>query len=158
MGLSLFFGGIKIMRITQWGEYGVLISVYLADKQSQAENEVVGASEIAHAQGIALQYAQQILLRLRDGGIVESVRGPHGGYRLAKPAQEVSLLHILLAAEGDTFELMCQARPISPLRCLEANPCFLRDIWKNLKTTIDSYLSSLTLDKIVEQSSPALLP
>jgi Rrf2 family transcriptional regulator, iron-sulfur cluster assembly transcription factor len=137
------------MRITQWGEYGILISAYLAARQENGVAPVVGAAEIADAQEIALQYAQQILLRLRDGAIVESVRGPHGGYRLAKPLSEISLLDILLAAEGTSFEVICETKPLSLTSCKEHSPCFLQDVWLGLRVHVDEYLAKHTLAQVV---------
>ncbi len=142
------------MRITQWGEYGILISAYLAFKQHHEARLVIGAAEIAAAQEIALQYAQQILLRLRDGGIVKSVRGPHGGYSLAKPLEEISLLDVLVAAEGESLEVICSCRPLALDRCKEGHSCFLQDVWLGLKRSIDSYLESLSLAAVVRQLPP----
>ena len=139
------------MRITQWGEYGVLISVFIAKKGQEGGSPVVGAAEIANAQEIALQYAQQILLRLRDGGVVESIRGPHGGYRLARHASEISLRDILLAAEGNTFEVICETKPLGQRRCLSGCCCFLTGVWKGLREHVDSYLASCSLERLVAE-------
>jgi Rrf2 family transcriptional regulator, iron-sulfur cluster assembly transcription factor len=141
------------MRITQWGEYGILISAYLAAKQENETAPVVGAAEIADAQEIALQYAQQILLRLRDGAIVESVRGPHGGYRLAKPLTEISLLDILMAAEGASFEVICETKPLNLAKCKEHSPCFLQDIWMGLREHVNDYLAKRTLAEVVARKN-----
>lgn len=140
------------MRITQWGEYGVLISVFIAKKGHEGGRPIVGAAEIASAQEIALQYAQQILLRLRDGGVVESIRGPQGGYRLARHASEISLRDILLAAEGSTFEVICETKPLGQKkRCLNGCCCFLTEVWKGLREHVDSYLSSCSLERLVAE-------
>ena len=80
------------MKITKWGEYGILCCVYLAQNNG---NRAVGAGEISESQSIPLQYTHQILQRLRKGGIIESLRGPHGGYRLAKSAENTTLKDIL---------------------------------------------------------------
>src|SRR5690606_3493579 len=69
------------MRITQWGEFGVHCTVYIAERH-RAGAATVTAAEIADAQGIDPQYTQQILQRLRRKGLITSVRGPQGGYRL----------------------------------------------------------------------------
>lgn len=141
------------MRITQWGEYGVLIAIYIAWKGRNGDDPVVGAAEIASSQEIALQYAQQILLRLRDGGVVESVRGPHGGYRLAREAGDISLKDILLAAEGHTFEVICDSKPINSVRCPSGKACFLSPVWHGLREHVDDYLTDYSLDKLVERLS-----
>ncbi|NLF25682.1 MAG: Fe-S cluster assembly transcriptional regulator IscR, partial [Deltaproteobacteria bacterium] len=65
------------MRITKWGEYGILCCLYLARHGSEHS---VGALELSRERHIPLQYTQQILQRLRRGGVIESLRGPGGGY------------------------------------------------------------------------------
>ena len=104
------------MRITQWGEYGVHFAVFLARRSSEGV-PIVGAAEIAESQGVELQYAQQILQRLRKGEIIESVRGPQGGYRLKRSADTISLLDILIATEGESLQIFCDARPLDADTC-----------------------------------------
>lgn len=111
---------------------------------------MVNATEIAQDQGIAVQYAQQILLRLREGGIVESVRGPRGGYRLLREPNEVTLYDVLLAAEGGTFEVVCETKPLSLERCHAKASCNLRSVWYGLRAQVDSYLKSLTLKTLLD--------
>ncbi|MCB0359408.1 MAG: Rrf2 family transcriptional regulator [Bdellovibrionales bacterium] len=145
------------MRITQWGEYGILCSLSIAEAV-QNKRAPIGAAEIANAQGIALQYTQQILQRLRKGDIIASVRGPHGGYQLARPAEEITIAHILRAAEGDTFELICDTKPINPEACSADLPCCLRDLWQDLRRHIDSFLEARTLQDLLKQNTPDSIP
>ena len=140
------------MRITQWGEYGVHFSIFLAQREKDGAIPV-GASEIAADQGTAVEYAQQILQRLRRGHVVESIRGPLGGYKLSRPASEITLLDILVAAEGDSFELICESKPINPERCAEGHHCSLRPIWHDLRSHINSFLGSRTLHHLAFESS-----
>ncbi|MFN8388708.1 MAG: Rrf2 family transcriptional regulator [Bdellovibrionota bacterium] len=137
------------MRITQWGEYGVLFSAYIARCAANGA-KMVGAAEIASAQGVDLQYAQQILQRLRRGGIIDSVRGPAGGYHLCRNANELTLLDILVAAEGDTFEVICDTKPIGAERCMPGNECGLRTIWFDLRDHVNSFLMRYTLEDLAK--------
>lgn len=145
-----------MQRITQWGEYGVHICLYIA-RRHQEGMEIVGASEISEAQSLALNYTQQILVKLRSGGIVESERGPHGGYKLSKKASEISLKDILLSCEGETMDLICESKPIDHERCSIEARCYLRTVWSGLKLTIDSYLETFTLDKLLIEMKGDLL-
>ena len=138
------------MRITQWGEYGLLCSIQLAQCEQESAETTIGASEIAAKQQIALDYTQQILQRLRKGGIVQSVRGPHGGYRLARPAAQLTLGQILRAAEGETFEVICETKPLSPSRCSAGSVCNLRPIWHELRDHVNSFLETRTLQDVIE--------
>ena len=139
------------MRITQWGEYGVHFSAQIANKE-KAGTPIVGAAEIAQEQGVDVQYAQQILQRLRRGGIIDSVRGPQGGYKLTRPAGEITLLDILVAAEGDTFEIICETKPLGQDRCSAGATCGLRPIWYDLKEHVNGFLRSYTLEQLAATS------
>ena len=139
------------MRITQWGEYGVHFSTYLAKREREGATSV-GAAEIARNQGVDLQYEQQIFQRLRRGGIVDSIRGPSGGYRLCRSPLEISLLDILVATEGDTFELICESRPLDEQRCHVGHACGLRSLWSELKEHVDIFLKKFTLEELSHMS------
>jgi Rrf2 family iron-sulfur cluster assembly transcriptional regulator len=137
------------MRVTKWGEYGILCSLYLARNAARGP---VGAAEISEAQVIPLQYTQQILQRLRRGGIIESSRGPHGGYSLCRKPEETTLKEILYAAEGDTFEIICESNPIYPDQCGNST-CGLHAVWSELKTAVDTLLSSRSLSWVIEKEA-----
>lgn len=139
------------MHITQWAEYGIHFALFIAEAEHLGRSPI-GAGEIAEAQGIDLQYAQQILQRLRKGGIILSIRGPQGGYRLARSPEKITVRDILLAAEGTTFELMCDAKPISTERCAKDSPCSIRLFWRELRDHIDQFLLSNTLAGLLAQS------
>jgi len=140
------------MRITKWGEYGILCCLYLARK---SPSESVGAAELARYQAIPLQYTQQILQRLRRGGIIASVRGPGGGYKLARDAAKISLKDILQTAEGDTFQVICNTNTIS---CHNgSSACPLKPVWKELKSAVDALLANKTLASLVTNGAAHLI-
>lgn len=85
------------MRLSTKGEYGLLALVDLA---LQVQNEPVQAAEIAHRQQIPKQYLDQLLMILKRSGLVSSMRGRRGGYRLSRPASEITLLQAITALEG----------------------------------------------------------
>lgn len=135
------------MRVTKWGECGILCALYLAKHHG---GPPIGAAEIAQSQGLDLQYTQQVLQRLRKGSVIESVRGPHGGYCLVRAPQTTTLKEILYAAEGDTFEIICDYAPIhpdaqSPSACTDRDSCGLHTVWQELRTAIDKLLDERTL-------------
>lgn len=147
------------MHITQWGEYGVHCATFIAQQQRNGA-ETVRASQIAEAQQIPLDYAQQILQRLRKNSIVKSVRGPQGGYLLSRPAQEITLRDILIAAEGDTFEVICEYKPLSSDRCSPgaAEQCNLRPLWFGLRQHVDEFLMRFTLEDLLTGDHLKRLP
>lgn len=139
------------MRVTKWGECGILCSVYLAKKYGSG---AVGAAEIAESQGLDVQYTQQILQRLRRGGVIESARGPRGGYQLAQAPEVITLKDVLYATEGDTFQIICEHSPIHPnpedgYQCATKENCSLHNVWQELRTAIDQLLEQRTLADLV---------
>ncbi len=143
------------MRITKWGEFGILCALFLGSKtDNDGEPISVGAAEIAESQSIPLQYTQQILQRLRKGEIIESIRGPKGGYKLSRNPEKISLLDVLLAAEGDTFEVICDTNPVHGESCAQqSHTCGLKPIWGELKETIDTFLSQYSLAQVIKNHS-----
>jgi Rrf2 family protein len=147
------------MRVTKWGECGILCSVYLAQRYGQG---AVGALEISESQGLDIQYTQQILQRLRKGGVIESERGPRGGYKLSRSPEQVTLKEILYATEGDTFQIICDHYPIHPnaedgTQCTTKETCGLHGVWQDLRHAIDKLLEQKTLKDLIGLKDPKLV-
>lgn len=140
-------------RITQWGEYGVHVVLFLAQKMQEGQ-VIVGGGEISESQNIALNYTQQILLRLKTHNIVESVRGPKGGYCLSKKPCQISIQEILIATEGDTASIICESNKIDHENCGQDMHCSLKNVWYGLKAVINSYLSSITVQDLLDDKVP----
>ncbi len=143
------------MRVTKWGECGILCALHLAKNYGDS---AIGAAEIAESQGIDLPYTQQILQRLRKGDVIESVRGPKGGYKLQRPPAQISLKDILYAVEGDTFQIICDHAPLhpendEPSRCSTRETCGLHGVWQDLRTAIDRLLEERTLEDLSKTES-----
>jgi Rrf2 family iron-sulfur cluster assembly transcriptional regulator len=147
------------MRVTKWGECGILCALHLARRYGEA---AIGAVDISESQGLDLQYTQQILQRLRKGGVIESSRGPHGGYRLSNSPEQTTLKSILYATEGDTFQIICEHSPIHPnpedsSLCATRENCSLHTVWQDLRSAIDDLLEKRTLADLInldESKSP----
>ncbi len=137
------------MRITQWGEYGVLFAVTMG-RSLRLGTALLSAQDIADSQDVALHYSQQILLRLKDGGIVESIRGPRGGYRLSRAPEDITLRDIIVASEGKTLEVICETKPLHGEACGQSSNCSLRGVWYGLREAVDAYLSGITLATLLE--------
>ncbi len=139
------------MRITQWGEYGIHITFYLAWQMAEGQ-KVVGAADIARALRLDIQYAQQILQKLRKGQIVESIRGAQGGYSLSRAASDITLHDVLLATEGETFEIICDSKPLNSDCSAPFNTCSLKPIWRDLKEHVDSFFRKYTIETLLQVS------
>ncbi len=130
------------MRVTTWGEYGLIVAVGLAKRGS---GQPVPARDLAEHEGLPVDYVEQICLRLRRAGLVKSVRGTRGGYLLSCNASLVSVRDVLEAAEHRTFEVNCDTHPVSLERCGPDGHCSIRPVWLELHRRIDGFLEEVTL-------------
>jgi Rrf2 family protein len=130
------------MRITKWAEYGLICSLHLAKRR--ADGPVTGR-EIAAREKLPPDYVEQILLRLRRAGIVNSTRGARGGYALAKPAEAISVRDVINGSELATFDLHCVTHPVDEERCDAAHECSIRPVWMLLQQKIDGVLEGVHL-------------
>jgi len=138
------------MRITTLAEYGVICALHLARRA--AEGPITGR-EIADVERLPPDYVEQILLRLRRAGLVRSTRGAHGGYALARSAEQISIRDVIEASETTTFDLHCVSHPVGEERCSSSHNCSIRPVWMLLQRKIDDVLGGVCLaDLLVEES------
>ncbi len=130
------------MRVTTWAEYGLIVTLHLARRTGQGP---VAAREMAEREKLPADYVEQILLRLRRAGLVESVRGARGGYLLSRPPAEVTVKDVLDASEHGTFEVNCLCHPVDQDRCMTDSSCPIRPVWQLLQSRIDETLGSIHL-------------
>ena len=140
------------MRITTWTEYSLIISIHLA-KRGVAGSGPVAAREIAEQERLPADYVEQILLRLRRAGLVESVRGAKGGYYLAKEPQAITMRDIMTASEHQTFEMNCDAHPVDDERCNPSSACSIRPVWQALQQRVDDLLASISLADLMKHET-----
>lgn len=138
------------MRITTWAEYGLIVSVHLA---RHGGDRPLPAREIAEREGLPPDYVEQILLKLRRARLVTSMRGAKGGYRLAQPTAEVTVRDVLEASEHRTFEVNCDAYPVSSRRCKPGAECAIRPVWRALQRRVDEFLEGITLADLLADES-----
>ena len=130
------------MRVTTWGEYGLIVSLHLARRAGQGP---IAARELAETERLPHDYVEQILLRLRRAGIVSAVRGAHGGYSLAREPEAVTVRDVLQASEHVTFEVNCEAHPVDDHRCSPNSACAIRPVWRLLEQRINDLLGGIAL-------------
>ena len=141
------------MRITTWTEYSLIITLHLARRQALADESKVAARELAQAEGLPADYTEQIFLRLRRAGLVQSVRGAKGGYFLSRRPDQITVCDVMNASERQTFEVNCDLHPVDDERCAPATACSIRPLWNELHRRIDEYLSGITLADLLKQES-----
>ncbi|MDX6454917.1 MAG: hypothetical protein QOD48_1024 [Gaiellaceae bacterium] len=137
------------MRTTAKADYAVRAAVELA-----AAGDMITADQIAHAQGIPVNFLENILRDLRRAGIVESRRGQAGGYLLARPAEEISIADVIRAVEGP----LANVRGISPDALeYQGSSAKLREVWVALRASVRSVLEQVTLADVARGELPTLV-
>ena len=110
----------------------------------------MAARELAETERLPGDYVEQILLRLRRAGLVESVRGAKGGYYLAKPPAQISVRDVMTASEHQTFEMNCEHHPVDAERCAPESNCSIRPVWQALQKRVDDLLEGITLADLLK--------
>jgi len=132
------------MRLTTKGRFAVTAMLDLALHGSGGP---VTLAQISGRQKISLSYLEQLFGKLRRGELVESVRGPGGGYHLAREAAKVSIADIVKAVEEPLDSTQCGGRE----NCQENQRCMTHDLWEELNSTVQGFLSGVTLSQLVER-------
>jgi Rrf2 family iron-sulfur cluster assembly transcriptional regulator len=141
------------MRLTTKGRFAVTAMVDLAMRHGSGP---VTLAEISGRQKISLSYLEQLFGKLRRHQLVESVRGPGGGYCLAKDMTDMSVAEIILAVDEPIDATQCRGKE----NCRDEEKCLTHDLWATLNTRIFDYLESVSLRQLVEnqQGKQAVAP
>jgi len=135
------------MRLSTKGRYAVMA---MADLARNGADRAVSLAEIATRQEISLSYLEQLFARLRKSGLVKSVRGPGGGYRLAREACETAVAEIVLAVDEPIRATRCIGAG-SPKGCMiKGERCITHHLWEDLGQEIHRYLASVSLEDVIQ--------
>ena len=132
------------MRLTTKGRYAVTAMLDLAIHAKQGP---VSLNDISGRQGISLSYLEQLFAKLRRSGLVASVRGPGGGYRLSRDASEVNVADIVDAVNESMEATRCDRRG----DCQDGHPCLTHHLWLDLSDQIHAFLRGITLASLIER-------
>ena len=135
------------MRLSTKGRYAVMAMADLARRQAESAERAVALSDIAARQEISLSYLEQLFARLRRQGLVQSHRGPGGGYRLARAAGATSIAEIVLAVDEPLRATRCGAR--APGCMMNGERCLTHDLWEETGRQIEAWLASVSLEDVV---------
>jgi len=130
------------MRLTTKGRFAVTAMVDLTMRQARGPVTLAGISE---RQRISLSYLEQLFGKLRRRKLVNSTRGPGGGYTLAKDAKDITIAEIIVAVDEPLDATQCGGKE----NCLEDRRCLTHDLWERLNEKIYEYLASVTLADLV---------
>jgi len=131
------------MRLTTKGRFAVTAMVDLAMRSGRGP---ITLASISERQSISLSYLEQLFGKLRRNRIVESVRGPGGGYCLSRPAGKINIAEIVAAVDEAMDVTNCNEMG----NCKDGHPCITHELWFGLNQKINEYLASITLQQIVD--------
>lgn len=138
------------MKLSTRGRYGLRALIDLA---VNSETESVSISSIALRQGISEAYLEQLMAKLKKAGLVVSMRGAQGGYKLARPAKQISVGDVLRALEGNLDAVQCAG--LSEEGCQGAQLCVSKYVWQRINESIARTVDEIKLDTLVEESREA---
>lgn len=145
------------MKLSKRGEYALrsMINLGIAAK---VKRSLVRVTELAKAEDLPVKFLEQIMQQLREAGFVESVRGKHGGYRLAKPASEIPVGQIVRLIDGPLAPIGCVSQTAyEPCNCPDEAHCGLRMLMLDVRNAIASILDRYTLADVVEVTTRKLV-
>ena len=131
------------MRLTTKGRFAVTAMVDIGMRHGTGP---VTLAEISGRQKISLSYLEQLFGKLRRRNIVDSVRGPGGGYCIARDMAQLTVADIILAVDEPIDATQCAGKE----NCKDEEKCLTHDLWANLNTRIFDYLESVTLRQLVD--------
>ncbi len=137
-----------MLRITTKGRYALRAMLDLAIHQT---NSPVTREDIAARQDLPATYLAQLFAALTKSGLVESVRGPGGGYVLGRPVGNISVGEIIRAVEGPVVPVQC----VAETNCKRAGRCTLRRLYRGLGVVIEEYLDDVSLGSLVAAQGEA---
>ncbi len=134
------------MRLTTRGRYGVTAMLDLTLHQ---ERGPITLADISARQGISLAYLEQLFAHLRRQGLVQSLRGPGGGYRLGRAAGQISVADVISAVDESVDATRCGGLK----NCQGHERCLTHDLWEDLSAQIYEFLRDISLERLVQRRS-----
>ena len=135
------------MKLSTKGRYGMRAMLDLALHYGQGPTMV---KDIAGRQEISERYLEHLLISLKAAGMVRSTRGTRGGFSLTAPPSQIRLSEIVRALEGSLAPVDCVDDPGA---CTRSQSCVTRDLWMEMRDSMESVLSSMTLQELAEREA-----
>jgi Rrf2 family protein len=142
------------MQISTKGKYAVRAMLDIAQHSNGGP---VALAAISKREGISLLFLEQIFQSLRKGNIVNSIRGPHGGYLLARDAVAITIGEIVRLIEPPLYTSSCFSNDGSVDNCRISDSCIGGAVWKQLAEHVDNFLDSITLADLANKSKPEVV-
>jgi Rrf2 family transcriptional regulator, cysteine metabolism repressor len=144
------------MLFSTKAEYGVRLMIELG---RQPGSTPISLNSVAEAENLPLSYLEHLVAKLRKAGLVTSTRGAHGGYRLAKPAGDITMDAVVQALEGQIAPMECfhetpEGRVLCSHEDNSAGGCATKLLWTRVQNGVTKALAGTTLAELVEFSEP----
>lgn len=130
------------MKLTSKGRYAVTA---MLDVTIHAISGPVSLADISERQGISLSYLEQLFSRLRKQGLVTSVRGPGGGYRLGRCSAQIAVADVISAVNESVDATKCSGKG----NCQDGEQCLTHSLWEGLSQRIEEFLQNISLSELV---------
>lgn len=134
------------MKLTSKGRYAVTAMIDIALNQDSGP---ITLALISQRQEISLSYLEQLFAKLKKSGLVKSARGPGGGYRLSREADEISISDIIHAVDEKLDARKCEGRA----NCQNGSKCLSHELWNDLSGMIDEFLSGVSLQTLLDKTT-----
>lgn len=134
------------MKISTKGRYALRLMI---DLGRHTEGDFVNLKDISQRQEISVKYLEQIINLLNKGGLLLSLRGPNGGYKLAKLPSQYTVGEILRVSEGSLAPVSCLEKEPNP--CERAGDCATLELWEGLYAVMNEYLDRVTLQDLMDR-------
>lgn len=134
------------MRLTTKGRYAVTAMLDLALHYQEGP---ITLADISQRQGISLSYLEQLFSKLRRHGLVDSARGPGGGYRLSREAAQICVADVITAVDEKVDAMRCEGKG----NCQDNGQCLTHDLWCDLSNQIYDFLKGIDLGQLVERKN-----
>ena len=138
------------MRVSSKAHYGLRMMTEFARAYGSGPLSI---AEVARVERLPVAYLEQLAGLLRRGGLVGSTRGVHGGYALTRPPEEISVLEVVHAVEGEVAPVECVSSEYVSGTCAREGECASRGLWQRLKDSIDTVLREATLAELIHDTS-----
>ncbi len=137
------------MKISTQSRYGLRALFDIAYHSAGLCTQV---KDISARQGISPRYIEQIFQKLKKANIIKSIRGPSGGYYLARSPEEIKVGDVIRATEGNIDLVFCLSHKKTAKSCERASQCVARDVWSEASARLMEYLDSITLQDLCRQA------
>ena len=134
------------MKLTTKSRYAVTAMLDIAYYN---QGSPVSLPDISERQNISLSYLEQLFSRLKKGGLVQSIKGPGGGYKLSKRADDIVISDVIEAVDENIETMACSGKS----NCNKNRQCLSHNLWEDLDEEIKNYLSDVTLQQVISKNN-----